>query len=545
MHNLSETLRRHTPLAAFLLALALLALAYANRFVQDDAFISFRYARHLAEGYGLTWNLNEPPIEGYTNFLWTVLMAVPHRLGLPVIEFSYAAGLLCFLGTLLLTWRVARPILGELPALLTLLLLGTNYSFSAYATGGMETQLQALLFMAGVAITLDMQGRGVWLAPRPLLALSAVCGLALLTRLDSAVLLGPLALLAAFNVLRQPAPLARRLAHLLLLGLPAAALVLPWLAWKLAYYGDILPNTYYTKVESGIPWGRGLHYLTLFVFSYLWLPIIPLMILSARRLDRTMRWLLAPAGLWLLYLVRIGGDFMEFRMLVPILPVAFIYLVWLFFHAVHNRYARIALVVLVLAGSARHALYFSYSGFNNYVLTIPLLREELGEDRADGWSSLGQTLGQALSRDHTITLATMPAGIIPYYAGLTTVDVWGLNDRWVARHGIWATDQPGHARYAPWEYLLSRDVHLLIGQPLIVPVDLDLDFVLDIAGYEVFHVSLADPGLLPPDARMLEVPLGKTHKAYILYLNPHPRIDALIQAGDWKAYPIQRSGQPG
>ncbi|MGB9873091.1 MAG: hypothetical protein ACPLYD_15730, partial [Anaerolineae bacterium] len=35
-----------------------------------------RYARHLSEGRGLVWNVGEKPIEGYTNFLWVVWIAV-------------------------------------------------------------------------------------------------------------------------------------------------------------------------------------------------------------------------------------------------------------------------------------------------------------------------------------------------------------------------------------------------------------------------------------------------------------------------------------
>ena len=58
-------------------AIILLAFVYnANQyhFLGDDAFISFRYARNLAEGHGLVWNPGEA-VEGYTNFLWVVLMA--------------------------------------------------------------------------------------------------------------------------------------------------------------------------------------------------------------------------------------------------------------------------------------------------------------------------------------------------------------------------------------------------------------------------------------------------------------------------------------
>src|SRR5690349_12822760 len=57
----------------------------------DDAMISMRYARHLAEGHGLVWNLGEqPPVEGYSNFLWTVWMAALHRLPLAVSKTSLA-----------------------------------------------------------------------------------------------------------------------------------------------------------------------------------------------------------------------------------------------------------------------------------------------------------------------------------------------------------------------------------------------------------------------------------------------------------------------
>lgn len=532
--------QKHERVWLVVLCLILLLVAYLNRFVQDDAFISFRYARHLAEGHGLTWNINEPPVEGYTNFLWTVLMAVPHWLNLPVIGFSYAAGLLFFLGTLTLTWHAARYVLNDNHlALLAVFLLGTNYSFSAYATGGMETQLQTMLFMAALVVVLDLRQSADWLAPRKLLLFSAVCGLALLTRLDSAVLIGPLALLVMLNIIRQPAPLSRRLRHLIVLALPVALLVVPWLLWKLDYYGDILPNTYYVKLGSGRVWGRGFHYLSVFLLSYLWLPIIPLMIMSVRRLSAAVRWVLVPASMWLLYILYIGGDFMEFRMLVPILPILFIYLTWLFFRFVRNRYVRVFLAMLVLGGSLRHALYFP-SMDAQYLATVQLLRNEVGIEQNDGWSAVGQALGDVLFGDKTITIAVNPAGVIPYYSRLPAVDIWGLNDHWIARNGIRAANRPGHDRYAPWEYLQTRKIHLFIGQPQIGPVGLDVRQLLDFERFKhSYHFDLLDPALLPPETRVVELPLGETHNAYLLYLKSHPRIDALIEAGTWKAYPIR------
>ena len=46
----------------------------------DDSMISMRYARNLAQGYGLVWNPGGPRVEGYTNPLWTVYMSLFHLL---------------------------------------------------------------------------------------------------------------------------------------------------------------------------------------------------------------------------------------------------------------------------------------------------------------------------------------------------------------------------------------------------------------------------------------------------------------------------------
>ena len=137
----------------------LAALAWSRRFVMDDAFISFRYAKHLAAGQGLVWNPGER-VEGYTNFLWTLLMALPHRLRLDPVVFAQVAGVAFYALTLLLAWRLARRILGDEGwSLAAVLLLGTSASFLAFATGGLETMAQACL-LAGLALLTLRLGEG-------------------------------------------------------------------------------------------------------------------------------------------------------------------------------------------------------------------------------------------------------------------------------------------------------------------------------------------------------------------------------------------------
>ncbi|HEX4934306.1 MAG TPA: hypothetical protein VFV33_14045, partial [Gemmatimonadaceae bacterium] len=54
--------------------------AWRRAWVSDDAYITFRYADHLARGLGLVFNVGER-VEGYSNFLWTIWIAFGLRLG--------------------------------------------------------------------------------------------------------------------------------------------------------------------------------------------------------------------------------------------------------------------------------------------------------------------------------------------------------------------------------------------------------------------------------------------------------------------------------
>ena len=70
-------------------------------FVTDDAYITFRYARNWAEGFGLRYNLGEHvPVEGYSNFLWTAVCAAFVRLGLDPVVAAPTLSALCALALL-------------------------------------------------------------------------------------------------------------------------------------------------------------------------------------------------------------------------------------------------------------------------------------------------------------------------------------------------------------------------------------------------------------------------------------------------------------
>lgn len=295
----------------------------------DDAMISMRYAWNLAHARGLVWNVGQP-IEGYSNLLMTLIMAVAALFlnkSLAVLAVQII-GIPVVLLIALLTQRVANELrLGEPhPALIGLLALGcvlVYYPLSYWTLMGMETGLLTLFVLAGVWFALRWLKTG---RTADLVAVSVTSGLAFLTRNDAILLAGVTFAYLGLEVFlhRKQAPRMRPLlwAALLLALFPLAQTV-----FRIVYYGQILPNTYYLKL-TGIPLLIRLIGGSRFVFEFLqesW----PLFVLAALGLILKFRlsrlYLAAIMALAIIYQVYAGGDPWEsWRLLSPAMPALFI-----------------------------------------------------------------------------------------------------------------------------------------------------------------------------------------------------------------------------
>jgi arabinofuranosyltransferase len=519
--------------AAAIVIVAVMLLAIANSFVTDDAFISFRYARNLVESHELAWNPGTGErIEGYTNFLWTLLMAAAIAAGVDPVPASKILGLCFALLTLLLTYRLAARLLQSRgAALLAVALLGTNYTFSAFATSGLETQMQTFLILAGVSLAFSIAEQGRWSVRRSA-AFSVVCAAALLTRLDSAI---PVLVLFVY-FLMNPAGRAAGAA----LVLPALLVVGSWFLWRHAYYGSWLPNSYYAKGAMFSPdiLKGGVLYLFGFFLSYCLLPLAFLFLFMFRDIlaRRETRVLACICALWLLYIMRVGGDFMEFRFIVPVLPFIFI-LVSTTLRALENRRIQAAFVTMLLFCSLFHSVTFRGTPG---VESVPKLRDYITGE-SDNWELAGKVLG-ALFPEGGVTLAATAAGAIPYYSKLPAVDMLGMNDAWVARNGAIIGPRAGHRRAAPLAYLNERGVNLVIGHPLVEAVDAEpASPNYSIADLKrMFMVQNVNADQVPGDARILQIPLDAGHRITVLYLKRNARVDAIIEGKRLVAFPIAR-----
>lgn len=520
-----------------LLLIGLVLLAWHNRFVQDDAFISFRYAENLANGHGLVWNAGQGSVwndgervEGYTNFLWVVALAGLIRAGVDPLMGSYILGLLCFVGTLIATCKLAYVVSGSrATALLAVALLGTNYTFSSYATGGLETQLQA--FLATTALAMICQaGLAGKLGSLAALRLSGLFAALALVRLDSAVIVLPIVIMALTLIMRTPGTTRHRLHESALLLLPATLIVAGWFCWKLVYYGHVLPNTFFVKVGAQTSIGQGLRYVLTFFVSYLHLIFVGLLVLRSRIVARhpnskLILFNILSVTLWLAYVAFVGGDFMEFRFIVPVMPAIYALLAFIISELIVSRALRIAAVALCLTASIWHLATFKH---HPGIESIDMLAGHVAA-QGKGWTNIGRKLFEAFGQAGDVSIAVTPAGAIPYYSRLPCVDMLGLNDRWIARHGMPIGSASGHFKMATIEYLMRREVNLLIGHPFVIASESrdNRDWSIEDLS-KIFLNRKMDGWKLLIGMPVIRFPLGNGHQLVCIYLTRSRSVDEMI-----------------
>ena len=287
---------------------------------QDDAYITYRYARNFANGDGFVFNAGEEPVEGYTNFLWTLIIGLGMRAGFDPERFAPGLGLAATVGVALLTALLARA-LGARSwlAALAALVYAVRPGLTVHAMSGLETPLFALLLLGGLLPRMRSERR-----PRDDLVSGLCLALTALTRPEGMLLFGLLELADAFAALRTRQGIAPWLGSAVRRAIPFVLIVGAHLAWRLSKYGDWVPNTFHAKVAGGsVVWAHGFGYsfdairsLGLILFA---LPYLLAGAVEGRRARLTCLWI---STVYLVYVGYVGGDYIPgFRFLLPIMPL--------------------------------------------------------------------------------------------------------------------------------------------------------------------------------------------------------------------------------
>ena len=390
-------------------------ILYRNFFI-DDAYITFRYVRQFTAGNGIVYNIGER-VEGYSNFLWLLLLAPFHRLGFEIVSTSKILGILLALGTLFVTWRFGKRFGHPLIAPLLLVCSGP---FVIWTMGGLETHLFTLLLvLATYTFTKENDNQRGFL--------SAVWfGLLALTRPEGILFAGIAALFRAWQLWRNKQRPSRQ--DWLRAGI-LAAIFGGYLLWRYSYYGNFLPNTIYAKSMGLHPRGfiEGAFYVyqTTLQLGGVFFIIFPIAfaLLDDER-DTAVSYLFLNVSIYFLFMFISGGDWMPLlRFSVHILPLIYL-LVAAGLTSIVRRWPDKPVQILVGILVAAQMLFLLMASMEQFLVegegrTIHTLKENNQQ--------IDYLLAQVQPGD---TVALTQAGKYAYYLPLDVriVDMVGLND---------------------------------------------------------------------------------------------------------------------
>jgi hypothetical protein len=393
--------------------------------LSEDAYVTARYALNLANGDGPVFNIGER-VEGYSNFLWMVIIAVPNWIaGVDPMRGARLLGGLCAIGTVIAAYALAVKVAARREAgVIAAVLTAAIGSFEAWGSAGLETPLFALLIIGCLLAVAD--GRHA--------VAGALLGFAVMTRPDGVlvfmVVAGWLATIAS--------PVRQRGRSVLLLVVGTGAVLIPWTIWRIAYYGHLIPNAIAAKRGMSFDHAldSGLRYFNGFALSLVPTLVIAALAISLMVVMRPARDVLefvALIGVLIVaivaFVIFVGGDWMPaWRFLAPIVPL-FAMLIGIAWPAAGMLPSSSRTVGVVIGVTAALLLGVSFSTSE----LIPNVRTH--RVQVEQLARVGNWLDAALPPGTVI--ATLPNGALSYHAGpgIQVIDALGLTDEHIARDG--------------------------------------------------------------------------------------------------------------
>jgi arabinofuranosyltransferase len=436
-------------------------------FICDDAYITFVYSRNLAEHHAPVFNADGAnPVEGYTNFLWMVLLGLGLKLRLPpelsahLLSMAFAIGTLGLVTYLMALIRGKSSLWDFFPAVL----LASSSAYACWTSGGLETQL--FTFLVTLGIVLYLQER--------LVGTGAVLALAAMTRPEGNLILAVLAATyLVVNLWAQKRWKPRRCE--LLGGASFLALYLPYFLWRWHYYGYPFPNTFYVKVgEAAFPdFSRrvlesGLFYVGQWVQQANILFSLPFVLYGIGRHRRFGALALCLSLVYLGYTIKIGGDFMGLQRFIMPLFVLVAVLTSLGLSSAVEKWCPPAarglvgslaalLVVLSHGWTQAHLSQAAMEPWHHPGVAAGAVR---GIDTpgylklyAHDRGLVGKALAPHMRQDDFSIVGG--AGVQPYYARMKAVDVFGLISEEIAHQVRPNNPRPGHSKWGPASQLIE------------------------------------------------------------------------------------------
>ncbi len=426
----------------------------------DDAYISFRYGWNLMRGNGLVYNTGEY-VEGYTNFLWTVLTApftLIEQVDIPV--FTIFTGILFSIGIIFLLAAIIIKFGKDIPiwlALLPAILLAYDSSFVFWAVSGMETTLFTFLITA-VFYFYTKINEGIKYTKYIIifLILSALC------RPEGNMLF----VFIAGNIFLFRHSITGYKDKLIKIIIWYTVFFIFYYSFKYFYYGSILPNTFYAKAvtDTAHNYASGLDYLRV-SFKARYLIMIFLILIPYRQIikDYRFNFLVTFTLGYISYIIYAGGDWPgASRFILPVLPFIYILCV-LGMVNILNIIKKSKSKVISKSATFIIPVLFLFAAINAYNTFKKLepytFLDAIYITYEHECKNLG--IGMKELNDSSLKIALAPAGKIAYYSELYCIDMWGLNDKHIANVNS-KSETTAHRKF-DFNYILSKKPDFIIG----------------------------------------------------------------------------------
>jgi hypothetical protein len=244
-------------------------------------------------------------------------------------------------------------------------------------------------------------------------------------------------------------------------------------AFRLAYYGEWFPNTYYAKSAGGSHFSQGaLYAATFYLASHAWVLVMPALAWAIwpareRAARRFKLFFLASFVVYNVYVMKVGGDFMFGRFYVTLLPLIALALSGAI-HALLRLEVRMHLAGYALAG----VLIGTAGGVS--IIRAGEVQWGISDERTlypvERWHPLriahsnfrvAQMLRAWRDAGLDLRIATSGIGMVGYYSRMEVIDLVGLTDAHVAHQRVDRRGRPGHEKHADGAYIERRMPHLV------------------------------------------------------------------------------------
>jgi arabinofuranosyltransferase len=379
--SIEDSKTRWLPITLFIALFAVVLVR--NAWLADDAYITFRTVDNFINGYGLTWNVSER-VQSYTHPLWMFLLSSFAFFTREVYYTSIFISLLVSLATAgLLAFKVART---QFTAYFVLSILILSKAFIDYSVAGLENPLTHLIIVLFVFVFIRLQP-----SYQKIFFLSLIVSLGAINRMDVVLFFIPPIMYETILFVRDRGWKNIRLFYALSTGFTPLLL---WLLFSTFYYGFPFPNTAYAKLGVGISsrelYKQGIYYFfNSLSIDPLTLTIIMVGILFPFYLRRWREVTIALGiVLYLLYVIRIGGDFMSGRFFTAPLIAAVALLANNHITSV-KTFLPAVLVVLIVGLSASASPLMSNAQFGSQNREAIIGPDGIADERAYYYPSTG------------------------------------------------------------------------------------------------------------------------------------------------------------